>query len=337
MRDHYAINSIMQKVYGDCQWNAPRITKPRGTAATSNGCGHAGITSIVFFLITFSLFLSVASSAYGEKLKVVVSIAPLADFAKQVGGDRVDVTLLLPPGASPHTFEPTPRTMQEIAKARIFIKIGAGLEFWADRLIAAAAPGIMTIDCSKGVALLKGHAHEPSRRHNLGMEGADPHIWLDPTICIGIIKKIEDAFSRTDPSGSSYYGRNAAAYISKLSALDREISEKVKTFRTREYVTFHSAWNYFSKRYGLKVAAVIEESPGKEPSARQIDKILGLIRNMQTRVVFAEPQFSPKVAEAIAREAGGRVLFLDPEGVKGRESYIDLMRYNLSVMEQAMR
>lgn len=276
--------------------------------------------------------------ASGEKMKVVVSISPLADFAREVGGEKVDVSLLLPPGASPHTFEPTPRTMQEISRAKIFLKIGAGLEFWADRLIVAAGRSIITVDCSKGVELIRGHAHDEDHAHNHeGMQGVDPHFWLDPVISIGIIKKIEDAFSKTDPANSAYYGKNAAAYISRLSSLDREIAAKVKTFRTREYITFHSAWSYFSRRYGLKVAAVIEESPGKEPSAKQIGKILEVLRNMKTRVVFAEPQFSPKIAEAIAREAGGRVLFLDPEGAKGREAYIDLMHYNLSIMEEAMR
>ncbi|MGE5299401.1 MAG: metal ABC transporter substrate-binding protein [Acidobacteriota bacterium] len=292
----------------------------------------------IFFLgLFFAFFLSHTSSASDNKLRVVASITPLADFARQVGGEKVQVALLLPPGASPHTFEPTPRTMQEISQAKIFIRIGAGLEFWADRLIAAAAPAIKTVDCSRGVELLGGHVNGPDREHDSDVAGADPHIWLDPIICIGIIRKIEDAFSGADPSNSSYYKRNAAVYISKLSALDREIAERVKTFRTREYVTFHPAWNYFSKRYGLKVAAVIEESPGKEPSAKHIDKILRLIKKMKTRVVFAEPQFSPKIAEAIAKEAGGRVLFLDPEGTKGRESYIALMHYNLSVMEQAMK
>jgi zinc transport system substrate-binding protein len=296
--------------------------------------------NIFFFTIISFLVFSHVAGAYEKKIKVVASIAPLADFAREVGGEKADVTLLLPPGASPHTFEPTPRTVQEISRAKIFIKIGAGLEFWADKLIASAGQGIMIVDCSKGVELIRGHVHDQDHDHDHeheGVQGVDPHFWLDPVICIGIIKKIEDAFSKADPANSSYYRKNAASYISTLSALDKEIAAKVRTFRTREYITFHSAWNYFSKRYGLRVAAVIEESPGKEPSAKQIGKILEVLRKMKTRVIFAEPQFNPKIAEAIAKEAGGRVLFLDPEGGKGREKYIDLMHYNLSIMEQAMR
>jgi ABC-type Zn uptake system ZnuABC Zn-binding protein ZnuA len=105
-------------------------------------------------------------------------------------------------------------------------------------------------------------------------------------------------------------------------------------------VTFHPAWNYFSKRYGLKVAGVIEESPGRESSPKHIAKIVSEIKRINSRIVFAEPQFNPKIAEVIAKEAGAKVLFLDPIGgadVKGRDTYIGLMRYNLSVMEEGMR
>jgi zinc transport system substrate-binding protein len=292
-------------------------------------------------IISF-IVLGRTAFASGEKMKVVASIPPLADFARQVGGDKVDVTLLLPPGASPHTFEPTPRAVQEISRAKIFVKVGAGLEFWADKLIAAVAPGITTVNCSEGVDLLRGYGHNDGNssdhKHAGEMRGADPHFWLDPVICIGIVRKIEEAFSKTDPADAPYYRKNAAGYISKLKDLNNEIASAIGSFRTREYITFHPAWNYFSRRYGLQVAGVIEESPGRDPSPKQIGRILGLLRSMKTRIIFAEPQFSPKIAEAIAKQAGGRVLFLDPEGgQKGRETYIELMHYNLSVMEEAMK
>jgi zinc transport system substrate-binding protein len=286
----------------------------------------AGLRAAFFFFIVLPLMLPVAAHGSGGKLKVVASIAPLADFAREVGGGRVDVTLLLPPGASPHTYEPAPKTVLAIAKADVFIRIGEGFEFWADRLVSASNPGVRTVKCSQGLALL---------RHD---GGVDPHIWLDPLICIKIIKKIEEAFSAADKADSSYYRQNAASYIASLSALDREIAERVKTFRTREYVTFHPAWNYFSRRYGLKVAGVIEEGPGKEPSPRHLGRLLADLKRMKTRIIFAEPQFSPKMAEVLAREAGGEVLILDPiGGTDGRRTYIDMMRYNLSVMEKAMK
>jgi zinc transport system substrate-binding protein len=278
------------------------------------------------------LFNTVDASA--DKIKVVATITPLADFARQVGGTRVDVTLLLPAGASPHTYEPTPKTVQKISKAKIFIRIGAGLEFWADKLVSAAARDVITVTCSEGIALIKGEDHD----HGHTVSNVDPHIWLDPVICIKIVRKIEESYSKADPSNSSYYKKNASEYIARLKSLDREISEKIRTFPTKEFITFHSAWNYFAKRYGLRVAGVIEEGPGKEPAARHISEILRLIKGLKTRVVFAEPQSSTRIAEVIAKEAGAQVLILDDlGGQKGRETYLDLMRYNLAVMEKAFK
>lgn len=290
------------------------------------------LCNFLFFIIVSLFFNTLDASA--DKVKVVATITPLADFARQVGGARINVTLLLPAGASPHTFEPTPKTVQELSKAKVFIRIGAGLEFWADKLVSAASRDVTIVTCSDGIALIKGEDHD----HSHAVSNVDPHIWLDPIICIKIIKKIENAFSRADPSNSSYYKKNASEYIAKLTSLDKEISEKVRTFRTKEYITFHSAWNYFSKRYGLRVAGVIEEGPGKEPSARHIGEILRLIKGLKTRVVFAEPQSSTRIAEVIAKEAGAQVLILDDlGGQKGRETYLDLMRYNLAVMEKAFK
>lgn len=290
------------------------------------------------FLLVVTTFILLAlgasaAQAAGPRLKVIASIMPVADFARQVGGDRVDVVQLLPPGASPHTFEPSPRIMQQISDAAIFIKIGAGLEFWADKLIAAANRTIVVVDCSQGIDLIRdaGHKHGEHR-------GVDPHYWLDPVICLKVVTRIENALISADPGNAAFYRKNASAYRDRIASLDREISGRIAAFRQKEYVTFHSAWNYFSRRYGLKVAGVIEESPGKEPSPKHIGRILAAVRKMKTRVIFAEPQFSARAAEAIAREAGGKVLFLDPEGgQKGRETYMDLMQYNVSVMEQALR
>ncbi len=285
---------------------------------------------LILFVLAF--FLTGVVPSYAEKTKVIASIAPLADFARQVGGEKVDVKLLLPPGASPHTYEPTPRAIQDISNAGVFIKIGSGLEFWAEKIIKAAAnKKLIIVDSSSGVSLLR----DP---HSHGHRSADPHIWLDPFIASGIITKIENAFIKADPENSEHYRLNASQYREKLSELDTEISGRVKEFSTKEYVTFHPAWNYFSRRYGLQVAAVIEESPGKEPGPKHMQKIIKKIKAIGKKVVFVEPQFNPKIAEVIAKESGAKVLYLDPiGGQKGRETYLDLMKYNISAIEKAMK
>jgi len=283
------------------------------------------ITAVVFFL-----FLTIPNQSHAEKIKVIASIAPLADFVKQVGGERVDVKLLLPPGASPHVYEPTPRAMKDISDARIFVKIGSGLEFWAEKLVKASRNrSLLIVDSSSGVPLIRD-----DRSH----DSIDPHIWLDPVIAGSIVSKIEDALIKADPQGAGFYRRNASLYKKKLLQLDKEISKTVGTFRIREYITFHTAWNYFSRRYNLKVAGVIEESPGREPSPKHIANIVKEVNRIGIKVVFVEPQFNPKIAEAVAKECSARVLYLDPiGGQEGRETYIDMVKYNVSVMASVMK
>lgn len=296
----------------------------------------------VFSIIIFALLplLIVSDAASAGKINVVVSIYPLRDIVKQIGGDKLNVDFIVPAGASPHTFEPVPSDMIKISRARVLVIIGAGFEFWADKAIRSAGrKDLKVIVLSKGMALIHDEYSEggaKSHRH----EVADPHIWLDPLLTIEMVNKIKSVLVEMDGKNRAYYEERAEAFKRDLNALHLRIVESVRHFRTREYVTFHPAWNYFSKRYGLKVIGVIEESPGKEASPRHIARIVEYIRKSGAGVVFAEPQFSPKTARVIAKEAGAKVLFLDPLGgpdIRGRETYISLMEYNLMTLEEAMR
>lgn len=292
--------------------------------------------SLVCIIILFS-----AAGAYAEKINIVVSIYPLRDIAKQVGGDMVNVDFIVPPGASPHTFEPTPSDMKKITNAKALVIIGSGLEFWAERAIRAAGrKELKVIVLSKGMPLIhESHTHGHAETGHAG-DMADPHIWLDPILAKEITGRITAALIEMDSAHRAFYEKRSAEFSKELTALDARTAEAVRGFKTKEYVTFHAAWNYFSKRYGLRVAEVIEESPGKEASPKHLARIVKHIKQSGSKVVFAEPQFNPKMAEVIAKEAGAQVLFLDPYGgpdIKGRDTYIGLMNYNLSTLEKAMR
>lgn len=294
------------------------------------------ILAIISFLLPFIY----AGVSFAGDVSVVVSIYPLMDISRQVGGEMVDVNFIVPPGASPHVFEPTPSDMIKIHNARVFVVIGAGFEFWADKAIRSAGrPGLRVIRLSEGVKLLK-HVHLNKDKGH-GEEGfADPHIWLDPLLVKEMVDKIALVLAEVDPAHKKYYLERAEAYKKELNILHLLISESVKNFGTKEYVTFHPAWNYFSKRYGLRVAGIIEESPGKEASPKHIADIIREVKKSRAKIVFAEPQFNPKTAEVVAKESGAKVLFLDPLGtpsIKGRDTYIGLMKYNLSILEKAMR
>lgn len=284
-------------------------------------------------LISFLAFILYASAAFGQTVKIVASITPIGDMVREVGGDRVVVRILLPPGASPHVFEPTPGTAKDISQARLFFGIGAGLDFWAEKLVRASKKATRIILLSEGMKLLREEGD-----HGHGNEAANPHVWLDPLLTMEMVRKIEKTLAEADPQGAHTYRVRSAQYITKLQTLDTEIRNTVSTFSIRSFVSFHPAWDYFALRYGLKSVGVIEESPGKEPSPQRLQAIVKAIRLHHIKAVFAEPQLNPKTAEVIAHEAGVKVIMLDPEGgLPGRETYLGLMRYNLARLKEAMQ
>jgi len=274
---------------------------------------------------------------------VTASIFPLADIAARVGGDWVEVQVLIPAGASPHVFEPTPEAFREFAKTRLFVMVGAGLEFWAQKLIAAAAdetPAV--VRAADGVQLIQMTAqHQEGSEPHLPDHGqGNPHVWLDPMVAVSLAQNIGRTLMRLDPEHSQEYGERLAAYQEQLHALDKRIRVTVEQFRIREYVAFHPAWSYFARRYGLVEVGVIQESPGREPTPKHLQSIIRAIQDHGIQAVFAEPQLNPSAASALASEADVRVLILDPLGgpdLPERDSYIGLMEYNLKMMREAMQ
>ena len=302
----------------------------------------------VLFLLVFSAIQLQASNCVGEKIQVVASIFPVADMVKQVGGMYVDVTTVIPSGASPHTYEPRPSLLKKISEARVFFMIGAGLELWAGKFVRLSKNQIVIVKLSEGVSLIKlskhnrddfDHHHGNADISDTVSGFANPHIWLDPEIAKSMVNKIISVLCKIDNEHMKYYERNGLAYLDKLDGLHALISSTVEKFKTRKYISFHPAWDYFARRYGLESVGVIEAAPGRNPTPKSIMKIVSLIKQHDIRAVFAEPQLNPKVAEVIAKEANVKVLLLDPMGgpdIKGRDSYFDLMKYNLNVLQEAM-
>ncbi len=322
-------------------------------------------------LLLLGLLAGAALAASGaeaaDKLPVAASILPLGDFCQKIGGERVTVTVLIPPGASPHVFEPSPAAVAQAVRARVFLYVGAGLDPWAERLVQARrlAPDVAVVRAvaalPPGESLIRdvtphrhekhGNAQKPAAEAHpeSGEQAAagqahhheegNPHVWLDPVLAQNICRLLAFAFIQADPEHQAVYEANLERCLAELEALHREIQAQVATFRRREFVSFHPAFSYFARRYGLKEAGVIEAAPGREPTPGHLRQIVRAIKGYGVKAVFAEPQLSPRVAEVIAREAGARVLILDPLG--GRppygSDYVKLMRHNLAVMTQAMQ
>ncbi|MBU4533153.1 MAG: metal ABC transporter substrate-binding protein [Eubacteriales bacterium] len=310
-------------------------------------------------------------------ITIVTTIQPIADIASNIGGESVRVVNLLPVGGSPHTYEPTPRQMAAMADAAVFIWVGGGLDDWAETLADAGSEGLVRLRLTDGISLLPfeadhtepehGHDHQDASQnaarfdhdhhtHDLGHDTEvlgghhetadhdhgfyDPHIWLDPLLVREYIAPaIARALAGAWPEMDAEFTANLKGYQEQLTDLHHSIAGEFDGLSNRNFIAFHSAWQYFSVRYGLVQAASVEDSPGKEPSAKWIAEVVEMAREHNAKAIFAEPQFSNKAAEVIAREFGAQVLILDPlggPGLDGRESYLDLMRYNSLVFRQGL-
>ena len=265
----------------------------------------------IFILIVFSIagfFLPTKFVCADQKIRVVVTILPLAEFVEQVGKDKVHVTVMIPPGAEPHTYEPTPNQLKEVSTADLYVKVGTGLEFelyWLDKLLALSKK-MRLCDGSFGVELLSMNA-DVHDGHPHGF--ADPHIWLSPKRVIRMVENIENALIEISPANAQFYKANAQDFISRLQALDSEIKNKLAAFSGRSFLVVHPEWGYLAVDYSLEQISL--EKEGKELTAQEISEILKRAKEKNIRAVLTSPQFSQKTAEVIAKEINAGLITTD--------------------------
>ena len=267
--------------------------------------------SVAAFLT--AMLMAQAAHAAEARLTVAASIFPIAAIAREIGGEAVEVTVILKPGSNPHTYEPTPGDAKAIARSGLILLAGFGLDAWLEKLVASAGKkGAAVIRLSDGITPVKEEHHdEHGDEHGHG--GANPHYWLDPIRMMETVKGIRAAFVRAAPAHANSFNANADGVIARLTALDAEIAAALSGAKGG-YVAFHAAWDYFAQRYGLVEVGVIEESPGREPSARKMAALAAAIKKTGARAVIVEPQFPQSLGRALADEAGGAVAMADPQG-----------------------
>jgi len=288
-----------------------------------------GLSLIAFVLLAGSAFA--APSAF-------VTVTPQRYFVDKVSGGKVPVSIMVEPGANPHAYEPRPKQMAELAKASVYFTIGDSFDqTWLDRIVGAS-PGITVVHTAEGIAKIpmaddheegEEHAGEGEDGHNDGDHGdaaqghaeeahghehgtLDPHIWLDPALVKIQAGHIRDGLSRVDPAGAQEYSANAAAFMLELDQLDTEIRSILSVLPEdrRTFLVFHPSWGYFAKAYGLTQASI--EVEGKEPSPRDMARIIAMGKETGAKVVFVQPQFSEKSANIIAKQIGAKIVRLDP-------------------------
>jgi ABC-type Zn uptake system ZnuABC Zn-binding protein ZnuA len=280
-----------------------------------------------------------AGAAFGASqeapLRVVATVEPAAMLVREIGAERVEVTTLVPPGASPHTFEPRPADVARLTDAELFVEVGGPLDAWAGRLRAAATrePARLVLLELPGVRALPADAHgaHPGR--------LDPHVWLDPIrVRDALAPGIAARLSALDPDGRDLYARRLAEFQDRLAALDAEL-RALLAGGARRYVAFHAAWRYFGERYDLEEVGVVEEAPGEEPTPRELARLLEAARAAHVRAVLIEPQLPGRVAHSLADELGAELVVVDPNGDPSdpaRARYEDLMRWNARAFARAL-
>ena len=286
----------------------------------------------------------------GRKLIVVASLFPLYDFARNIGQDRADVSLLLPPGAEAHSFEPRPGDMVRLNQASVFIYTNSAMEPWVqDVLKGVQNRKLKVVESGRGIAMTAGREeHAPGekagRRHGDDRGGADPHVWLDFSNAINMVDQILAGFIEKDPANKDFFQKNADSYKTKLNALDRQFKEGLSGCRKNVIVHGgHFAFGYLAQRYGLKYVAVSGFSPDAEPTPAGMVKITKTLKANGLNHLFYEELLSTRVAESIARETGASLLMLHAAHNVSKEEFergvgfMDLMQRNLENLKRGLQ
>jgi zinc transport system substrate-binding protein len=292
------------------------------------------LSCLCFLCLTTQRAGAQTSPSLDAPVNVFVSILPQAYFLERVGGHRVEVSVMVGPGQSPHTYEPTPKQIAALGKARLYFRTGVEFEnAWMDR-ITQINPRLKVIDTRRGIELLPMAAHrdhDDSGHNHHGNEIKDPHIWLSLRLAKIQAETICDALAAEVPLQEPYFRKNLETFRHDLDSLDREINETLQAARIHKFMVYHPAWGYFARDYGLEQLPI--EIEGKEPNAKDLARIIKEANEEGTKVLFVQKQFSRKSADAVAQAIGGTVIQID--GLPG--DYLNDMRVIAETLKKALQ
>jgi zinc transport system substrate-binding protein len=268
----------------------------------------------------------------GDKVRIVASFYPMLEFVKRVGGERVEVSSLIPVGIEPHDYEPTIQQVQDAQTADMLVINGVGFEEkWIKNIKARSV-----LDTSVGLNLT-GSAQGSD-------QSVDPHIWLDPILAKKQVENIRDGLIKVDPANSAYYKENANRFISDLDNLDKTIRSELSSCEKKDYIAFHNAFSYFSERYGLTQHSIQGVSPEADVLPQRLQQIVSLARDLGLDTIYTEELADPRFASVIAQEIpNGKVLVLSPlEGIdkaeqNARVDYLDKMKENIESFKVGLK
>jgi len=280
------------------------------------------MNKILFITLLLSIFIF-------ANIKAVVSILPEQTFVKAIGGDKVTVALMVLPGNSPHTYEPKPSQMKEVARASLYFAIGVEFEkVWLPKFTTLNGK-MKVVDLSKGIEKrsMVSHHHYARNEHHVDKhddhEGKDPHIWTAPANVKVIAKNIFEALSKEDPANKDYYQKNLDAFLSNIDATDDEIKAVLaNTAKGTKFMVFHPSWGYFAHAYGLEQLAV--EVEGKSPKPRELVILIKEAREEKVKAIFTQPEFSDAMAKVMANELNIDVIKVSPLAADWSENLLKI-------------
>jgi zinc transport system substrate-binding protein len=301
---------------------------------------------LLYFLLFLFIFFP---EACAEQYSVMTTIFPLTDFTQAVGGDRVKVTQLLPPGAEAHTWEPKPSDIVKLSRADVFICIGAEMEPWVSGILKTIEnPKLIIIEASQGLSLLRAdQADAGGEKHHHSNESThgrfDPHIWLNFDYDQKIVDKIAGVLSKRGPAGSGYYRKNAEAYKAKLRDLDLRYRKELEKCNSKEIILgSHAAFAYLARQYGLTQIPLYGISPNAEPTPKKMAEVITLAKKYRARAIYYEELVSDKLAKTIAQEVGAKILVLNPganltkKQIETKVTFLALMEQNLENLKYGL-
>jgi zinc transport system substrate-binding protein len=318
---------------------------------------HKRLVNLLLALLLGAMCAGLSAAADTKapaKVKTFVSILPAAYFVERVGGPNVEVNVLVGPGQDPHTFEPTPRLMAKLADSKVLFKMGFPFEETIIKKIGSTFKNVQVVDLQQEIKLRPiteeeaeaeeaEHGHDHDAKHGHGHADADKHggphevgemdqhSWLDPVFAKIQARTVADALIRIDPARQEQYERNLKAFEADLDAINEELTKALAPVKGKKFFVFHPAYGYFGDRYGLKQVPV--QIGGKEPTARQLVKLIESAKQDDVRVIFVQPQFPKKSAEALAQAINGAVVSLDdlsPDVIKNLRDMAEKINSALS-------
>lgn len=291
---------------------------------------------LCIILIT-SLFTTKKTKTTTESTKVHISATfyPLAEFVRQIGGEHVVVSTVIPSGIEPHEFEPKPQDITNLLSSDLVVYNGAGFETWIEKTIPDLQKNdVKIVKVSQGIELISSSDQESP---------LDPHIWLDPVIAQQIVDKIASELQEINPENSTQYKQNADQFKAQLQGLDQKYLTMMPTCTNRDVITSHNAFGYLAARYNFNVTSIAGISPEDEPSSQQLAQIVNIARSKNIKYILFESLVSPRLSDTIAQEVGASTLVFNPleglteEEVANNENYLTIQNKNLENLRTALQ